>query len=157
VQSDLQRDLEKQFAKGLWGPDEEEFHQRFRTFLDCGELKSAVDLRNGYMSEADPASAFHTRQDAGSADILRDDMPLENAVAFVATFFRRLPADDFQRVLLKLLGERTVEALPAGTHDPRQRKLRELWSERRQAILKNCRLRMLGAKPPTVQFETEDL
>lgn len=153
----LEQDLLQQFSKGLWGPkgDIEEFYYRVQIFLKNGTLEAEVQLRNQYVNRADPATAFQTRTAGPPAEVLRDDTPLENTVTFVATYFKRLSAADFQTVLLKLLGEQNVEiTLPGpnpGAEIIRPKLLRQIWTERRQTVLTSCSLRPTGL-PPVVEF-----
>lgn len=160
---DVEQDLLKQFTKGLWGPkgDVEEFYYRVQVLLEDGSLEAEIRLRNQYVNDANPVTAFHTRQEGPLGEILRDDTPLENAVAFVATYFKRLPAEEFQKVLLKLLGEQSIEiTVPGaspGTETMRPKLLRQIWTERRQAILKACNLRPMGSTPPIIEFNPMEI
>ncbi len=150
----LEHNLEQQFRKGLWGKeDEEEFCQRVNERLQDGSLLVEVERRGN------PPDALHANRPTLSEEMLGDDKPLENTVAFVATYFKRLPADDFQRVLLKLLGERTLEinivSSSPGPETTRLKLLRQIWIERRQTILKSCKLRLNKAK--LIEFDQAEV
>jgi hypothetical protein len=168
--SQLIHDLRQQFEKHLWGDTDEEFHKTLRSFLRGGQLEAEIENRRQFMEQRDPKAALMLSQSELSRDMLGDDTPLENTVIFVATYFEELPAHDFRRVLLALLGDRTIEvpvARPAP--DPsappnstplaltQSKSLREIWNKEQSAILKKCRLRVLEGNPAVVGFEPADL
>jgi hypothetical protein len=167
----LIHDLRQQFVKKLWGDTEDEFHKTLRVLLRSEKrLEAEVENRRQFMNQRDPKGALLLQQSELSRDLLADDTPLENTVIFVATYFEELPAHDFRRVLLALLGDRTVDvpvvrpapdpsAQPNSTPlaSTQSKSLRELWNKEQNGILKKCRLRVLEGSPAVVSFEPADL
>ena len=152
----LESRMRRQYEKGLWGLDEEAFHELFRDHVERGNLEQQVVDRERYVDEDNPQAAFRAHSVLQSGELIRDETPVENAVIFVATFFKKLPVNDFQRVLLALLSNRTIELESSTDKAPQQKPLRQIWADSRQRILKTCQLQILSTKPPTIQFEDSE-
>lgn len=172
---DQMRDWERTHAEileqrdaGLWAADEERFYQEMNTALGRETLAGEIEKRR----KGKVISVARSQADR----LVSPPKPLDNAALFVATFFPNLLMQDFQRLLLALLGEReqavTSSILVVGpdgdghTEDMSAiRPLRELWRESYVAVLERCCLQVVrgvergdgGMTASVVDFSTPEL
>lgn len=130
----------RQQRAGLWGEGDERLCELLSTFLGRKTLQKEIARRDRPQTEAPTVRAR-----------LSPKTPLENAVLFLSAFFPRLPMRDFERLLLRLLGERQVEtrAQPQftsgvwnsyGDQTTDRRALREVWKETYPEVMAACQL-----------------
>lgn len=131
--------LKGQRASGRWSRDEREFYRQVKSCLDERRLEAVID-----------AGGFPI---GGTADDLAmpADQPVHQAALYVASHFPCLSAADFGRVMRAVLGDETTTVLvnvtqiaPDGTSKvvevQKQQALIELWTERADRILSECRI-----------------
>lgn len=159
---DLLRRIERIRDTGdAWGATSDAFYQTFSNFLSRKCLLEEIEkVENRPLST--PADAPETRK----IEFLvpQPKNRLASTALFVATFFEGLSVEEFQRVMLNLLADRTeptpstqqnpvhkpagVEAAgsPVGKETPPpERPLRELWLDEHVGILESCRLEIFRA------------
>jgi len=137
--------IEEQRKRGKWGAGEKEFYDEITRSLGHGQLAEEVEKKK----DAAPGAAGAEPQPARADRLLSPSTPLENAVLFLVTFFPDLSMDDFERLLLAILGERTqkekggdlvLSADGCGRLEDKTRPLREIWAESFPEVLARCRL-----------------
>lgn len=93
---ELKERIERQQANDKWSRNEEEFYAEIRPYLHNKQLISELDRRE---SEADEVNI-----DA----LFAWDDPIINTLLYAAIFFPNLSPGDFNRVVIKLLADRTM-------------------------------------------------
>lgn len=152
--------IEGQRAEGRWGSSARAVFDRLRAYSTFEALAREVDRidaekitirtrgAGAAASQEDTESAEKARERARA--LVADNSLVKQAILYTATTFPNLEIDDFQAVLLALLGDRTVRAPRTGATNgagavPLEVPLRTLWFEQRTDLLRACRL-LPGAK-----------
>jgi len=131
--------LKSQRASGRWSREEREFYRQVKSCLDEQRLEMVIS-----------AGGFPT---GGTVDDLAmpADKPVHQAALYVASHFPGLSAADFGRVMRAVLGDETTtvvanvtQVAADGTSKAgevqKEKALIELWTERADRILSECRI-----------------
>lgn len=171
------QDIRNQRKAGLWPRGEKRFWERFAGLLKRNALEQAIERQGRALREG----RYAPDRD-GYGPMLKPGAELENTALFLAAFFLDLPVEDFQHLLLRLVGDRvreirkttfvlTVEGEGLPCESTELRKLADDWREDYPAICQRCQLEFLPSvanpsggsslslsfRGPTVAFEMSDL
>ena len=138
---ELEAKIESQRKKGGWSSDAADFHKQLASLDTTAALVDAIAEGgiNKVAAAVAPERYPHPEQ------------PLQMAVLYTATFYPNLSPREFEGVLVALLGkqkqlvpETIQQKTKDGTFVPvelkRERELVQLWRERSDALLRECRL-----------------
>jgi hypothetical protein len=143
--ADFSEEIKQQRVLGLWGRGEKEFWERFSSFLKHENLEQEIEKRKRARLDPHP---HRVRPETKPILILGAE--LDNTVIFVAAFFPNLPVEDYQDVLLRLLGDRLVPMKqpppPLGEEGAVNldrgvsRTLADEWHENYREVCQRCRI-----------------
>lgn len=159
--ADLLDEVRRQCRLRLWGSNDTESFARLSSALQNGSFDAECDARRARRSLVPGASTCSPNEPLELFK-LTDDTPIEAAVLFVATHFKRLRVAEFTDLVSALL-EGTAEPQPASAPGPSNavaaapvvppRLLRDVWMQQRKRTMERCRVRTQIGQPPTVGFE----
>lgn len=144
-----------QFEHGVWGSTHEELLTNIEGHLVRGTFESEFGRQlsgeRAHPRAGPPAGPNVEEMLSG------DGRPVEEAVCFVACYFKRLSVDDFRSVLETVLGERVQlqSSCDRGSGDLASmppKRLIQLWEAEHRRILRDCGVTVSGSRPPTVDF-----
>jgi len=126
----LYAELRRQLESDLWGEGEAAAWESFQDFLRAGQLREEIERQKRRRSASERDEERSVEEIAEG--LIRPGEVVGNAVLFTATFFSDLPADEFERVVLTLLGREMTE----------KKYFKEKWPEELAAVLERCHLRI---------------
>jgi hypothetical protein len=148
--SELEALLLAQKSRGLWG-NSADFYQQVSGYLRRGaeSLEEIVERKETLSYGLTVRQALDQIQSVKPADLLRDGEEVKSTVLYTAAYFPDLTPQDFEKVLLLLLGERTAtleeetQVLNDRNEVQTQKKrvvkrLLDLWREAPDRLLESC-------------------
>lgn len=149
---ELEGILQEQAQRGLWQKDD--FYEQISFYLLDGpeRLEEVVRRIEAIPRGLSIRESLDQTQPVKAADLFRDDCGVHAAVLYAATYFPDLTPQDFERIVLLLLADRTAtqekeEQTVSAKGEVQTRKvtfekpLAALWREAPDRILRECELR----------------
>jgi len=154
---ELSAQIKSQKERNLWGSNEQEFYELITGYIRNNQFENEVEKRKNKDANDD------NLKQAKVEELLNKDVNEENTleltVLYVATFFHELNPKDFYEVVELLIGDKTIiinksksvfeEGKIKHIEIEEEKKLRDIWEEKSDSILKKCRLRAINLKGVT--------